>query len=71
MASEIVKSVNLLMAIRWTVSAWEKVPPEVISKCFKHGMYPDKEIEMDDDPFAGKLLGIEEVLSRVSPDLAV
>ena len=53
------------------MSAWEKVPPEVISKCFKHGMYPDKEIEMDDDSFAGKLLEIEEVLSRVSPDLVV
>ena len=34
-ASEIVKSVNLLMAIRWMVSAWEEVPSEVISKCFK------------------------------------
>ncbi|XP_068671032.1 tigger transposable element-derived protein 6-like [Montipora foliosa] len=72
-ASEIVKSVNLLMAIRWMVSAWEEVPSEVISKCFKHvGMYPDQETEMDDDPFAGEeLLKIEELLSRISPDLDV
>ena len=69
-ASEIVKSVNLLMAIRWMVSAWDEVPSEVISKCFKHvGMYPDEEMEMDDDPFAGEdLLEIEDLLSRISPD---
>ena len=65
-ASEIVKSVNLLMAIRWMVSAWEEVPSEVISKCFKHvGMYPDEEMEMDDDPFAGEEL-LEIELSHLS-----
>ena len=69
-ARKIVKSVNLLMAVKWIVSAWEEIPAEVISKCFKHvGMYPDEELEMDDDPFAGKeLLEIEELLSRISPD---
>ena len=40
-ASEIVKSVNLLMALRWMVNAWNEVKSEVISKCFRHvGMYP-------------------------------
>ena len=29
-ASEIVRSVNLLMAIRWMVSAWEEIPSEVM-----------------------------------------
>lgn len=54
-ASEIVRSVNFLIAIRWIVSAWEEVPSEVISNCFKHvGMYPDQETEMGDDPFAGE-----------------
>ena len=67
------KSVNVLMAIRWMVSAREGIPSEVISKCFKHvGMYPDEEMEMDEDPFAGeKLLDIEGLLSRISPDLDV
>ena len=62
------KSVNLLMVIRWMVSAWLEVVSEVISKCFKHvGMYPDEEMEMNDDPFAGKeLLEIEELLSCIS-----
>ena len=61
------------MAIRWMVSAWEEVPSEVTSKCFKHvGMYLDKEMEMDDDRFAGvELLEIEELLSHISPDLDV
>lgn len=54
-ASEIVRSVNFLIAIRWMVSAWEEVSSEVISNCFKHvGMYPDQETEMGDDPFAGE-----------------
>ena len=72
-ASEIARSVNLLMAIRWMVSAWEEIPSEVISNCFKHvGMYPDQETEMGDDPFAGEeFLEIEELLSRISPDLDV
>ena len=35
-------------------------------------MYPDQETEMGDDPFAGeKLLEIEELLSRICPDLDV
>ena len=55
------------------MSAWEEVPSEVISNCFKLvGMYPDQETEMGDDPFAGqKLLEIEELLSRISRDLDV
>ena len=67
------RSVNLLVAIRWMVSSWEEVPSEVISNCFKHvGMYPDQETELGDDPFAGeKLFKIEEILSRISPDLEI
>ena len=65
---EIVKSVNLLMAVRWMVKAWEEVPAEVITNCFKHvGMTADEEMsmEMDDDPFAGEeLLEIEELRHR-------
>ena len=55
------------------VSALEEVPSEVISKCFKHvGMYPDGEMEMNDDPFVGEeLLKIGELLSCISPDLDV
>ena len=60
-ASEIVKSANLLMDVRWMVSAWEEVRPQIIIKCFRHvGMYPDEQERMnadeDDDSFAGEEL---------------
>ena len=67
-ASEI-KSVHLLMAIRWMVSAWEEVKPDVITSCFKHvGMYPHeaKAIEID-DPFPGEEeLEMETLMSKIS-----
>lgn len=68
-ASDIIKSVNLLMAVRWMVSAWEEVKPEVIIKCFKHvGMHPEENhAEEDDDPFAGEeLLDLNELVAKVS-----
>ncbi|XP_068712886.1 tigger transposable element-derived protein 6-like [Montipora foliosa] len=68
-ASEIVKSVNLLMAVRWMVNAWDEVKCEVISKCFRHvGMYPSAmELdEDDDDPFAGEeLLDLEALVQKM------
>lgn len=69
-ASEIIKGVNLLMAIEWMVTAWEEVKPEVITRCFKHvGMYPEEEeaMEVDDDPFAGEEeLDMKELLNKIS-----
>ena len=64
-ASEIVKSVNLLMAVRWMVNAWNEVKSEVISKCFRHvGMDLDED---DDDPFAGEeLLDLEALVQKMS-----
>ena len=55
------------MAIRWMVSAWEEVKPEVIARCFKH-VYPDEaEANEIDDPFAGEEeLEMEILLSKIS-----
>ena len=44
-ASDVVKSVNILLAIRWVSEAWSLVHSETISKCFrKAGVLSD---EMD------------------------
>ena len=40
-ASEIVKSINVLMAIEWGRQAWNDVRQSTIMKCFqKTGLYP-------------------------------
>ena len=60
---------NLLMIVRWTVSAWEEVKTEVIIKCFKHvGMNPEEnQAEEDDDPFVGEeILDLNELVAKVS-----
>lgn len=70
-ANQIVKSVNLLMTVRWMVNAWDEVKGDVISKCFRHvGMYPstmDLDDDDDDDPFAGEeLLDLEALVQKMS-----
>ena len=36
------------MAVRWMVKAWEEVPAEVITNCFKNvGMTADEEMSME------------------------
>ena len=53
-ASEIVKSINVLMAIEWGRQAWNDVRQSTITKCFqKTGLYPRDE-PIEDDPFEGE-----------------
>lgn len=66
-ASQIVNSVNLFMAVRWTVNSWDEVKDGVITKCFRHvGMFPstmDLDDNDDNDPFAGEeLLNLDALL---------
>ena len=58
-AADVVRSVNILMAIRWVAKAWTLVTEEVICKCFKKaGMLTDDMdvvsagLEEGDDPFS-------------------
>ena len=56
-ASDIVKSINLLMAINWGKQAWDEImtSQDIIAKCFnKVGLVPDANIiegNNNDDPF--------------------
>ena len=57
-ASEIIKSVDLLMSIEWGKQEWDEVSSDTVIKCFKRtGLYPEAEVEEDEDnPFDGKEL---------------
>ena len=65
-ASDIVKSVKLLMSIEWGRQAWDDVSRETIVKCFKKtGLYPD-EVEEEDDPFErGEVSGLQELVTAM------
>ena len=74
-ASQIVKSISVLMAIRWVAEVWDSVQEETIRKCFtKSGitgsdfsvvrrLYED-ETPFDDVEAQEKL---HELLDRISP----
>ena len=76
-ASEIVKSVNILTAIRWVVQAWEQVKEETIRKCFKKAGVLDDELNVftrgtdsqNDNPFldVDASTQLQELMVRALP----
>ena len=75
--SDILRSVNLLMAVRWMVNAWKEVTAEAITKCFKFvEMYPEvPEVPQSmivDDPFPNEeLLDLVNLASQISKEQGV
>ena len=72
-ASDIVKSVNLLMAIQWGKQAWDEINQDTIAKCFnKVGLVPDANIiegDDDDDAFEGEdMLSLEELCKKLGEE---
>ena len=71
-ASEIVKSINVLMAIEWGRQAWNDVRQSTITKCFqKTGLYPRDE-PIEDDPFEGEeLANLKTIMDRIHAECSV
>ena len=73
-ASDVVKSLNILIAIRWVALAWSQVTTDTISKCFRKAGILDKELDVicrdidDQDPFleADKLLELGTLIEKTS-----
>ena len=60
--SSIVKTINILMAIRWIRQAWDEVKPETIMNCFRHcGALPPQNCEQEDSLMLVEDLELEEV----------
>lgn len=65
-ASEIVKVVDVSMAIKWGKQAWEEVSSDLIVKCFQKTKLYAKEID-EDDPFEGdeELSSLQELVHEI------
>lgn len=55
-ATEVVNSINILIAIRWVAQAWGKVKAETITKCFRKAGILDSGMavvssDLEEDPF--------------------
>ncbi|XP_032237746.2 tigger transposable element-derived protein 6 [Nematostella vectensis] len=69
-ATDIVKSIDVLMSIEWGKQAWVEVQESYIIKCFKStGLYPDTE-PVDDDPFEGENLVQHEQIDTMLATLS-
>ncbi len=72
-ASEVVKSVNILVAIRWVAQAWEKVKASTIQKCFRRAGILNDDMsdvvtcEVEDDPLQDldENTNLQEVFQQV------
>ena len=75
-ASDVVKSINILIALRWTAKAWSQVKPETIMKCFKKAGILNADLDViscelggDDDPFldADMHMEVQSLIEQTMP----
>ena len=45
-ACEVVNPINIYIAIRWVIPAWEKMKVEIISKCFRKAGILDSKMDI-------------------------
>ena len=66
-ASEIVKSINVSMAIEWGKQTWSEVLQDMIVNCYKKTWWSPQQVEEHDNPFKGKdeLPALEELMDKV------
>ena len=69
-ASEIVKSINVLMSIEWGRQAWDELSASTIRKCFQStGLYPQDPV-VEDDPFEEEELhDLQDLINRFDVQL--
>ena len=72
------KTVDVLMAIRWIKKAWDEVQPQTIINCFrKTGSLPQNgETESKEDPFADiededDMSSLNELVRQIDPNTSV
>ena len=72
MASDVVKKIDVLLAIRWVMQAWEAVKEETVVNCFKHcGVQPTTE-DFSEDPFSDLDQHdeeLDELVKQLDPDM--
>ena len=75
-ASDVVKSINILIALRWVAKAWSLVRAETIAKCFrKAGILNTNldviscDLEEEDDPFleADMRMEVQSLIEKTMP----
>ena len=72
-ATEVINSINILIAIRWVGQAWAKVKAETVSKCFRKAGILDNGMDvvscdMEEDPFLDiDEADLQELINDVMP----
>ena len=71
-ASEIVKSINVLMAIEWRRQAWNDVRQSTITKCIQKTVLYPRDEPIEDDPLEEEeLSNLKTIIDRIYAECSV